>query len=171
MTRKRNPRLEGLSAFALTSMLAVWVGGSIVIDAAVVPTVFEQLPRQQAADLGGILFYRWNFAESILGILTVFLATAMGRAAWGTPRRHVTATAILSAMTLVVLAFLLALTPAITSKIETLKTMAVDLADRTAMPPERQAMHTLHTLYAALDVAKILAGLAVIYLLATRRPR
>jgi hypothetical protein len=171
MVPRASQRQEDLAAFGLTLILAVWIGGSAVVDAAVVPSAFEMLPRGEAADLGATLFHRWNFVEGIAGILTVFLATTMGRGAWGSPRRHMTATAILLAMTLLVLGFLFLLTPAITSRLTELKEANVDLANPQAMPPTRREMHTLHTIYAALDVAKILAGFTVMWLLATKRPR
>ena len=73
--------------------------------------------------------------------------------------------------TMTVVVFLLFLTPAIIDKIDALREAGVNLDDRTRMPPERKALGTLHRVYAVLDGAKLIAGVVLFWLLATRKRR
>ncbi len=164
-------RLRNLLAFLLTGILAVWVGGSIVVDALVVPSAFRHLPRKYAVEIGQVLFHRFNYVECLLGIAAVLLSFAIARQGWRTVRAHRTATGLVLFMTLVALAFLLLLTPAIASKVETLTDRGIDWGNPRMMPPERAALRTLHTIYGALDLLKIAAGVGVFWLLAKRGPR
>jgi uncharacterized membrane protein len=164
----RNRRSDWL-AFLLTAILAVWVGGSVAVDTAVVPGAFRILDRNEAVEFGTRLFRTLNFTESILGAVAVPIALLLGLRGWGSLTRHRAATGILLGMTLVAVLFLLVLTPAITGKVDQLRAMLIDFEDETAMPPEREAIRSMHTLYAALDGVKILAGFTVLWLLATRR--
>lgn len=167
--RSPRARTSNWLAFLLTAILAVWVGGSVAVDAAVVPGAFRILERDDAVKLGVRLFATFNFVECILGAVAVPLALVFGLRGWGSRIRHRAATGILLGMTLLAVTFLLILTPAITGRVEELQQTGFDFSDETAMPTARRSLRALHTLYAALDATKILAGFAVLWLLATRR--
>ncbi|MEN8148468.1 MAG: DUF4149 domain-containing protein [Planctomycetota bacterium] len=162
-----------LLAFLTTVCVGVWVGGGIVVGAVALPIVFDDsiLPRDRAADFGVALFPRMNLFEGVLGAIAVLSCALLGRAGWGTARRHRIATGAVLTMTLIVVVFLLFLTPAIVAKIEKLRADGVDLSDRANMPPDRVALGRLHRIYAGLDLVKLIAGIAVLWLLATRRRR
>ena len=169
MTETAETRVRTLLVFLVTLFLAVWIGGTLVVDALVVPSVFGLLPRADAVDLGQAVFQRFNFLESLLCAASLLLAFALGRTGWGTRKRHMGATLLLLGMTLLSLVFLLGLTPMIVAKVEALRASGVDLNNRDEMPPEREALRTIHTVYAGLDFLKIVAGAVVFWLLAGRR--
>jgi Domain of unknown function (DUF4149) len=160
---------RGLLAFLLTLFLAVWVGGSILTDLILIPGAFRTIPREHAMVFGAAAFAHVNLLECLLGAASVLIAFVFGRAGWGTLRRHWTATFLLLGMTAFSLLFLLYLTPYITSKAEALLKMGIDLDDLTIIPPEREDLHTAHMIYALLDGLKIAAGVAVLWLLSSRR--
>lgn len=175
MSPSMNPidhqRTRLVVAAALNLVLAVWVGGSVAVDAIVVPIGLEALPRMRFVEFGGALFHRLNFVECIFGAVGALLAFSLGRVGWGTRLRHLFATGALFGMTLLVLFFLLYLTPAMLDRVHDLVGMGVDFTNPADMPPERAAFRTFHAVYSALDVAKILTGGAVLWLLATRPGR
>lgn len=175
MTPSMNPidhqRSRLTAAAALNLLLAVWVGGSVIVDAVVVPVGLDVLPRMRFVEFGGGLFHRLNFVECILGAVGALLAFSIGRVGWGTRLRHLFATGALFAMTLLVLIFLLYLTPAMLDRVHELVRMGVDFTNPADMPPERVSFRTFHAVYSVLDVAKTLAGGAVLWLLATRPGR
>lgn len=166
-----NTRQRALLAFVLMLSLGIWIGGSVAVAAIAVPTAFDRavMSRDYAADFGAALFPKVNLMEGVLGAVGILTAGLMGRTGWGTKIRHRTATALLMAMTALVLVFLFVLTPAISARVEELRAAGIDLDDMTRMPPERETLRTMHTTYVGLDVAKILAGVAVLWLLATRQ--
>lgn len=169
MSPAAEARILTVLAFLVTAILSVWIGGSVIVDSLVVPTAFESLPREDAADVGRAIFHRFNFAECLLGAAAVLLSFAMGRIGWGTKRRHLTATVVLNAMTVIALVYLLVLTPAIVDRLEELRDAGVNLDDETQMPPERVALRQVHAAYGALEVLKVLGGVAVLWLLASRK--
>lgn len=171
MTADEHPRAQPILAFLLTIAVAIWVGGSLIVDFAVVPTVFEHLGRRDAGNVGVVLFARMNRLEGLLGAASVLLAAAMGRTAWGGRTRHITATALVVGMTVVAVMFLVYFTPAIVHRWTELVSTGMDLENLDNQPPARAELRTLHRVYAGLDVLKILAGVAVLWLLATRRQR
>ena len=171
MTDDVHPRAQPVLAFLLTIAMAIWVGGSIMVDFAVVPTVFDQLSRRDAGDVGIVLFAKINHLESVLGAASILLAFAMGRSAWGTRTRHITATSLVVGMTVIAVIFLVLFTPAIGHRWTELVSSGVDLQDPADRPPARAELRTLHTIYAGFDVLKILAGIGILWLLATRRQR
>ncbi|MHC4473391.1 MAG: DUF4149 domain-containing protein [Planctomycetota bacterium] len=171
MTPAAEVRILTILAFLVTVIVAIWIGGSVTVDALVVPSLFDLLSREQAGDVGGAFFQRWNFAECLLGAAAVLLAFAMGMAGWRTRRRHLTGTGLLLVMTLIALVFLLVLTPAMDKKWESLKELGVNVNDPEDTGQEREAFRSLHRLYAMLDVLKILGGFAVFWLLAGRKPQ
>jgi len=169
------PRARHLDvmAFLLTVCIGVWIGGGIVVGAVALPTAFDPsvLPRDRAADYGVALFPKLNLFEGVLGAIAVLLAAFLGRAGWGTARRHRIATGSVLLMTAIVVVFLLFLTPAIVAKTEQLRADGVDLSDRADMPPDRVLLGRLHGAYAGLDLLKLLSGVVVLWLLASRRRR
>ena len=169
MTETAETRVRTLLVFLVTLFLAVWIGGSLVVDAMVIPSIFGLLPRVDAIDVGQAVFQRFNFLESLLGAATLLLAFALGRTGWGTRRRHLAATLVLLGMTLLSLVFLLGLTPAIIAKVQALRAAGVDLTGTDDMPPDRRALGTIHTIYAVLDLLKIVGGAVVFWLLAGRK--
>ena len=171
MDRPKAARIRNLLAFGLHLLLAVWVGGSIVIDAAVVPTTFRHLPRVHAVQLGSHLFLGFNYIECLVGIVAILFAATLGRRGWRTVRAHRWAVGLLLGMALISLLFLLWLTPAIAGKVEALTESGLNWSDKTVVPPDREALLTLHTTYGLLDILKILAGIGVFWLLARRGPR
>jgi hypothetical protein len=162
-----------LLAFLLTVCMGLWIGGGVVIGAVALPTVFHPgvMPRESAADFGVAIFPKMNLLEGVIGAVSVLLAAFLGRTGWGTARRHVVATGLVIGMTVIVLVFLLFLTPTIIANIEKLRADGVDLNDTAQVTPERERMRTTHRIYGALDVAKLLAGFGVLWLLASRRSR
>ena len=68
-------------------------------------------------------------------------------------------------------ALLVLFTPAIAHRWGELVGGDVDLENLADQPPARAELRTLHTIYAGLDVVKILCGIGVLWLLATRRQR
>ncbi len=156
-------------AFFLTTFMALWVGGSILTDLVLIPTAFRMLPREHAVTLGAEAYRQLNILECLLGAASVLIAFAFGRLGWGTMRRHRIATSLTLGMTVIALVFLLYLTPYITGKAEGLLTAGVDLSDPTLMPPDREDLHTAHLIYALLDGLKISAGIAIFWLLSTRK--
>jgi len=162
-----------LLAFLLTVCMCIWIGGGVVVGTVAVPTVFDRevLPRDHAADLGAALFPKMNMLEGVIGAVAVLLSAFLGRAGWGTARRHAAATVLVLSMTLLVMVFLLFLTPAIVAGVERLRADGIDLNDVTRMSPEREGMRTLHRIYVGLDLAKLAAGFVVLWLLASRRSR
>jgi len=74
-------------------------------------------------------------------------------------------------MTLLVMVFLLFLTPSIVNSIQQIRADGIDLNDTTRMTPERERMGLMHRIYAGLDLLKIVAGVGVLWLLASRRSR
>ena len=171
MTDDVHPRAQPVLAFLLAIAMAIWVGGSIMVDCAVVPTVFDQLSRRDAGDVGIVLFAKINHLESVLGAASILLAFAMGRSAWGTRTRHITATSLVVGMTVIAVIFLVLFTPAIGHRWTELVSSGVDLQDPADRPPARAELRTLHTIYSGFDVLKILAGIGVLWLLVTRRQR
>jgi uncharacterized membrane protein len=171
MTPTTAARRHDLLAFLLTVCVAVWIGGGILVVAVVLPTAFDAsvLPRNHAAEFGSALFPRMNLLEGGVGAAAVLLSAFLGCAGWGTARRHRLATGLVLLMTLIVVVFLLLLTPAIVAKIEKLLDDGVDLSDPDRRPPERVQLGRLHRIYAILDVVKLLAGVTVLWLLASRR--
>ena len=162
-----------LVAFLLTVCMGIWIGGSIVVGAVAVPTAFDVdvLPRDHAADYGAALFPKLNLLEGVIGATAVLLSAFLGRAGWGTARRHVTATSLVIGMTLLVMVFLLFLTPSIVTSIEQVRADGIDLNDTARMTPERERLGLMHRIYRGLDLLKITAGVAVLWLLASRRSR
>jgi predicted PurR-regulated permease PerM len=143
------------------------------VAAVAVPTAFDVdvLPRDHAAEYGAALFPRMNLLEGVIGAAAVLLSAFLGRAGWGTARRHLAATSLVLGMTLLVIVFLLFLTPSIVDSIQRLHTDGIDLNDTSRMTPERERMGVLHRVYVGLDLAKITAGFVVLWLLASRRSR
>lgn len=140
-------------------------------DLVLIPTAFELLPREQAIGFGAEAYRQLNLVESMLGAAMVLMTFAFGRPGWGTRRRSIIAMGLTFGMMLCALLFLLYLTPIITAKAEALIHAGVDLDDPTAMPPEREKLRSIHTVYALLDGLKISAGVALLWLLSTRRSR
>ncbi len=163
--------LPTLYAFGLALVLCVWVGGSLLTDFFVVPEGFRTLPRDDAIAFGRRIFERWNFIECFLGALGILFAFGMGRAGWGTARRHWTATGLLAGMTVLSMAFLMVLTPLIIGKVEILIENGIEFSDLSQMPPEREALRTVHSIYMILDALKILFGFTALWLYANRRER
>jgi hypothetical protein len=144
-----------------------------VVGAIAVPTAFDPdvLPRDHAADYGAAIFPKMNLLEGVIGAVAVLLSAFLGRAGWGTARRHVAATALVLGMTLLVMVFLLFLTPSIVNSIERVRAEGIDLNDTSRITPERERMGVMHRVYAGLDLAKLAAGFVVLWLLASRRSR
>lgn len=171
MPETERQKSRPILAFLLTVIVAVWVGGSVIVDVTVIPSAFDHLARRDAAEVGATIFSKMNRQEGILGVAALLIAFGMGREAWGTQRRFVLATSLLLAMTAVAVAFLIFFTPALVEKWEAVLHSGVNVEDTSAMTEERTALRALHTVYGVLDVLKILAGTWVLFLIATRRPR
>jgi hypothetical protein len=171
MSGARPTYLRVLCAAVLLLVLALWVGGSAVVDFLALPQVFARMARADAAEFGNALFRRWNLVETICGAVGVLAAFTMGRVAWGTARRHLMATSLLATMTFIALLSLLYLTPSITEHVAALKQAGVDLADLTRMPPERVSLRRLHAVSMIAESAKLLFGVLALLLFAARRPR
>ena len=139
MTDDVHPRAQPVLAFLLTIAMAIWVGGSVMVDFAVVPTVFDQLSRRDAGDVGIVLFAKINRLESVLGAASILLAFAMGRSAWGTRTRHITATSLVVGMTVIAVIFLVFFTPAIGHRWTELVSSGVDLRNPADRPPATTA--------------------------------
>ncbi len=169
--RKEKLTTRRLLAFGLTTCFAVWVGGSVMTDVVMIPIAFRVLPREQAIIFGAEAFRQLNIIESMLGAATVLMTFAFGRPGFGTRRRSIVALCLNLAMTLCALIFLLYLTPYITARAEALVHAGVDLDDLTFMPPDRVKLRDIHIVYALLDGLKISAGVALLWLLSTRRSR
>ena len=154
--------------FFFTLFTAVWVGGSILTDLVLIPGAFRSLARNDAIAFGADAFGRVNFLECILGASAILIAFALGRSGWGTPARHRLAVSLACSMTAISLAFLLFLTPAIIYRVKELLASGFDFADLGENPPERASLRTIHHVYVALDAAKILCGIGLFWLLASR---
>lgn len=108
--------------------------------------------RYLSSELNRLYFRRWNEAQLVLGVATFWILTgnpAAARARWG-----------VLAMLVVVVAMTVWLAPAITTLGRT-----IDFVPRNPPPPELARFGVLHAAYSSLEIAKLLAGLGLAFIL------
>jgi Domain of unknown function (DUF4149) len=131
--------------------VALWVGGMAALDFIDAPLRFATpgISRNQAIALGQAVFVRFNRAEVVFGVVALAAAVLAGSARW----------------TVVVAAVMLALAGAqtfyLTPEITRLAA-GLDFVNRTPGDPRYAAIRALHNVYAAVEIAVLAGGLAVL---------
>ncbi len=140
-----------VAAVVRTLAVAFWIGGMAALDFIDAPARFASplLDRNQAVAIGQALFARFNRVEVALGVIALASA-ALARS----PRWTIALVALMLALVLVQAAYL---TPAITRLAR-----GLDFVHRAPGDPRYAAIRPLHTAYAGLEVAVLVAGAAVL---------
>lgn len=113
----------------------------------------RELLRYLSSELNRLYFWIWNDAQLVLGALVLWLV-GRHRARWG-----------VVAMLAIVVLMLAYLTPAIVSLGREL-----DFVPRDPAPPGMQRFWILHAAYTTLEMAKLLVGVVVTWMIAKTRP-
>jgi uncharacterized membrane protein len=148
------------AAVLRTLAVALWIGGMAALDFVDAPLRFATpaLSRNQAVVLGQAIFVRFNRIEVVCGIVALAAAAAARSARW-----TVVVTALMLALVLVQTVYL---TPEIT-RLAT----GLDFVNRTPGDPRYAAIRSLHSIYAAVEIAVFAGGIAVLARWALVRPR
>ena len=143
--------MSAAAAAIRTLAIALWVGGMAALDFIDAPLRFSTsaISRNQAVALGQAVFARFNGVEAALGIVALAAALAGRSARW--------TVAIVALMLVLVLVQTLYLTPEITRLAS-----GLDFVNRTPGDPRYAAIRSLHTIYAAVEIAIFAGGIAVL---------
>lgn len=151
--------MTAAAAVVRTLAAALWVGGMAALDFVDAPLRFATpaLSRNQAVALGQAIFVRFNRIEVICGIVALAAAAAARSARW-----TIVVTALMLALVLVQTVYL---TPEITRL-----AAGLDFVNRTPGDPRYAAIRSLHSVYAAVEIAVFAGGIAVLACWAAVRP-
>jgi hypothetical protein len=145
------PIVTGVAAVIRTLALALWVGGTSMLDFVEAPLRFSTgiIDRNQAVGLGQVVIIRWVRAEWALGVIVLVSSLVAASPAWSVW--------LVVLMLAVVTVQGVYLAPAIT-----LLARGLDFVQRASHDPRYASIRQLHTAYAVLELIVLVAGAVVL---------
>ena len=149
--------VDWVLTFARDLALAVWLGGLLVIDLVETPARFRDtaINRNQVVAVGREVFAALNRMEVVIGALLVAASALLAGRAAAVSQKSLAALLSVGVMWLVALAQFFWARPRMSAA-----TKDLDLVNRLPEDARFQVLRRWHKTYVALDVVKVVLGLA-----------
>ena len=151
--------VDWMLIFARDLMLAVWLGGLIVIDFVETPARFRvrAINRNQVVAVGREVFAALNRMEAVIGLSLIIVSALLVSRAEFVPPKSRAALISVGVMWLVALAQYFWARPRMSAATE-----GLDLVKRRSKDPRFDTLRRWHKTYVALDFVKMGLGLAAL---------